>query len=54
MPSCVFDELCTQYQDLKQQQRLLRQDWLQSWKKWLQVQDMITLYDHNQEMKMQL
>ena len=51
IPSCAFEELCTQYQDVKQLQRVLSQDWLQSWNRWLQIQDMISLYDRNQEMK---
>ena len=54
MPSCVFDELCMQYTDLMQLHRMLSQDWLQSWTRWLQIQVMITLYDHNQDMKKQL
>ena len=53
MPSCVFDEWCTHYTDRMQLQRMLSQDWLQSWTRWLQMEDMITLYDHNQDKKQQ-
>ena len=51
MPSCMFDKLCTQHTNVKQLQIHVSQNWLQSWHRWLHVQDMLTLYDDNQKMK---
>ena len=45
MPQYVFDELCIQYPNLMQLQRLMSQDWMRSWDRWIHVQDMLDMYD---------
>ena len=45
MPQCVFEELCKQYPNIMQLQRILSQDWMRSWDRWMHIQDMLALYD---------
>ena len=45
MPQCVFDDLCKQYPNIMQSQRILSQYWMRSWDRWIHIQDMLALYD---------
>ena len=45
MPQCAVDELCVQYPNIKQLQRILGQDWIRSSDRWIHVQDMFAFYD---------
>ena len=45
MPHCILDELCLHYPEVKNLQRLLSQDWMLSWDRWINIQDMVDTCD---------
>ena len=45
MPQYMFDELCSPYPNIMQLQRLLSQDWMRVWDRWIHIQDMADMYD---------
>ena len=45
VPQYIVGELCNQYPNIMQLQRLLSQDWMRSWDRWIHIQDMLDMYD---------
>ena len=51
MPQSFFEEVCKQYPNMMQLQRLLSQDWMCYWDRWINIQDMLDMCDTDDRRK---